>query len=66
VDVPSNEDEFDRELFEPTHDGWDDDEYAMDDGHGLHSENLYDDDGVIKQHAQGTTMTFISQVRNTA
>ncbi|CAD6268955.1 unnamed protein product [Miscanthus lutarioriparius] len=53
VHVQSNEEEFDRELFEPAHDGWDSDEDAMDGGHGLHNENLYDDDGVIHRHAQG-------------
>jgi hypothetical protein len=62
--LSTNEDEFDRELFEPTHDGWDGDEDAMDGGHGLHNENLYDDDGVIQRHAQGTTTTFRSHVRN--
>ena len=59
VHVQSNEEEFDRELFEPAHDGWDSDEDAMDGGHGLHNENLYDDDGVIHRHAQGTTTTSI-------
>jgi hypothetical protein len=53
VDVPNNEDEFDRELFEPRHDDWNGDEDAMDGGHGLHNENLYDEDGVIQRHAQG-------------
>ena len=52
-----NEEEFDRELFEPTHDGWDGDEDAIDAGHGLQNENLYDD-GVIHQHAQGTVTTI--------
>ena len=36
-----NEEEFDRELFEPTHDSWDGDEDAIDAGHGLQNENLY-------------------------
>jgi len=40
VDVTTNEDEFDRELFEPTNDGWDGDKDAMDGDHGLHDENL--------------------------
>jgi len=53
VDVQTNEDEFDRELYEPTHDGWDGDGHAMDGDHGLHNDNLYDDDG------QGTTITTI-------
>jgi hypothetical protein len=67
VDVPNNEDEFDHELFEPTHDDWDDDKEAMEGGHGLHNENLYDDDdGVIQRHAQGTTTTFINHVTNPA
>jgi hypothetical protein len=38
----------------------------MEGGHGLHNKNLYDDDGVIQQHAQGTTTTFISHVTNPA
>jgi hypothetical protein len=38
VDVQTNEDEFDRELFEPTHEGSDGDEHAMDGDHGLHNE----------------------------
>ena len=66
VDAETNEDEFDRELLEPTHDGWDGDEDAMDGGHGLHNENLYNDDGVIHRHAQGSTTTFIRHVRNPA
>ena len=61
LDVPNNEDEFDRELFEPTHD-WDGDEDAMEGDHGLHNENLYDDNGVSQRDAQGTTKTFISHV----
>jgi hypothetical protein len=43
-----------------------DDEDAMEGGHGLHNENLYDDDGVIQRHAQGNTMSFISHVTNPA
>jgi hypothetical protein len=66
VDVPNNEDEFNRELFEPTHDDLNGDEDAMEGGHGLHNENLYDDDGVIQRHVQGTTTTFISHVTNPA
>jgi hypothetical protein len=65
VDVQTNEDEFDRE-FEPTHDGSDGDEHAMDGDHGLYNENLYDEDGVIQRHAQGTTTTSIRHVRNLA
>jgi hypothetical protein len=38
----------------------------MEGGHGLHNENLYDDDGVIQRHAQGTTTSFISHVTNLA
>jgi hypothetical protein len=53
VHVQESEDEFDRELFEPTHHCSDGEEDAMDVGHGLHSENLYDDDGVIEPNAQG-------------
>jgi hypothetical protein len=66
VDVPNNEDEFDRDLFEPTHDDWNSDEDAMEGGLGLHNKNLYDDDAVIQRHVQGTTMTFISHVTNPA
>jgi hypothetical protein len=50
-------DEFDRELFEPTHNGEDGDEGSMEGSHVFHNENLYDDDGIIHQHAQGTTVT---------
>jgi hypothetical protein len=39
------------------HDGWDGDEDAIDAGHGLQNENLYND-GVIHQHAQGTVTTI--------
>jgi hypothetical protein len=66
VDVQTNEDEFNRELFEPMHDGWDGDEHAMDDNLDVHNENLYDEDGVIQRHAQGTTTTSIRHVRNLA
>jgi hypothetical protein len=67
VDAETNEDEFDCELFEPVQNGENGDEDAMDGGHGLHNENLlYDDDGVIQRHAQGTTTIFISHVRNPA
>jgi hypothetical protein len=59
VDIQTNEDKFDRELFEPMHDGSDGDEHAMDGDHGLHNENLYDEDGVIRRQAQGTTTTSI-------
>ena len=66
VDAETNEDEFDCELFEPVQNGENGDEAAMDGSHGLHNENLYDDDGVIHQHSQGTMVTFIRHVRNPA
>jgi hypothetical protein len=56
-------DKFDRELFEPTHNGEDGDEGGMESSHGLHNENLYDDDGIIHQHAQGTTTTSIRHLQ---
>jgi hypothetical protein len=52
VHVHSDEEEFDRELFEPINGGWDGDEDDMEDGHGLHNENLDDDDRFIQRHAQ--------------
>jgi hypothetical protein len=64
VHVQDNEDEFDRELFEPTHDCWDGEEDAMDAGHGLHTgENDNDDDGVIQRPPQGKA-SFIVQMLN--
>ena len=51
-------DEFDPEL-EPTHNGEDGDEVGMDASHGLHNEDLYDDNGNIHRHTQGTTTTSI-------
>ena len=59
VDAETNEDEFDRELFEPVQNGENGDEAAMDSSHGLHDENLNDDDGIIQWHAQGTTTASI-------
>jgi len=59
VHVETKGDEFDGELFEPTHNGQDGDEASMDGSHGLHNENLYDDDGIIQRHAQGTTTASI-------
>jgi hypothetical protein len=53
VHVHSDEEEFDRELFEPINGGRDGDEDDMEDGHGLHNENLDDDDRFIQRHAQG-------------
>jgi hypothetical protein len=47
------EDEFDRELFDPTHIVRDGEEAVVNEGHGLH--NVDDDDGIIHHHAQGTT-----------
>ena len=55
----SKGDEFDPELFEPTHNGEDGDETGMDASHGLHNKYLYDDDGTIHRHTRGTTMTSI-------
>ena len=59
VSGDNKEDEFDHELFEPTHNGEDGDEAGMDASHGLHNENLYDDDGIIHRHVQGTTTASI-------
>jgi len=70
VHVQDNEDEIDRELFEPTHDCWDGDEDAMDTGHRLQiDENDNDDDGVIQRPPQGkasfhATCLFIVQMLN--
>jgi hypothetical protein len=70
VDVETNEYEFDRELFEPTHDDWDGDEAAMDGGHALfgdhvfHNENLNDEGDVIERHAQGTLTASTRSVEN--
>ena len=58
VSGDSKGDEFDPEL-EPTHNGEDGDEAGMDASHGLHNEDLYDDDGNIHRHTQGTTTTSI-------
>jgi hypothetical protein len=63
VSGDSKGDEFDRELFEPTHNGEESDEGGMEGSHGLHNENLYDDDGIIHQHAQGTTTTSIRHLQ---
>mgnify|MGYP007010129108 CR=1 FL=1 len=65
LDVTTNEDEFDRELFEPTNDGWDGDEDAMGGDHGLHDKNL-NDDRVNQEPAQGNMMRFIYHVTNPA
>ena len=63
VSGDSKGDEFDPELFEPTHNGEDgDDEAGMDASHGLHNEDLYDDDGNIHRHARGTATTSISHL----
>jgi len=61
VDVQTNEHEFDRELFEPVHEGWDGEEDAIDNGHGLLNKDLYDDDdGIRNRHTQGTaTITIV-------
>ena len=59
VGAETNEDEFDRELFKPVQNGENGDEAAMDGSHGLHDENLNDDDGIIQWHAQGTTTASI-------
>ena len=52
-------DEFDPELFEPTHNAEDGDGAGMDASHRLHNEGLYDDDGNIHRHTQGTTTTSL-------
>ena len=59
VSGDSKGDDIDPELFKPTHNGEDGDEAGMDASHGLHNEDLYDDDGTIHRHTRGTTMTSI-------
>jgi len=67
----TNEDEFDRELFKPTHIVQYGEEAMVNEGHGLHNETLYidyyyydDDDGNIRLHVQGTTPSYICHVIN--
>jgi hypothetical protein len=55
VVAETNEDELDRELFEPTHAVPDGDDADINAGHGVQD----DDDGIIKLHAQGTTTSSI-------
>jgi len=56
VQGETNEDEFDRELFEPTNFVEDGEEDDMNAAQGLYNENLYaHDDGIIQLHLRGTT-----------
>jgi hypothetical protein len=64
--IEINDDEFDRELFEPTHHVEDGDDADIHSGHGFQNETLHDDDGIIQLHAQGTMTSYIRYVRNPA
>ena len=56
VQGETNEDEFDHELFEPTHTVQDGKKAEINAAAGLHDEHLYAaDDGIIQLHPQGTT-----------